>query len=395
MFRGTRSLVGLDVNATRLRAVAGAAGAAQLVPLEDEHTDLPLAVSLEGGVAAAGRAGLRLCRRLPHLACVNFLPDLGEPRTWEAGRTRLTAEAALALALEQARPALRRADAVALALPAYLTPEQVGIAGAVAQKAGLPVIGSVASPLAIALAGHAEQPWTGPALVVHADDHALTWAVVVVEDREARLIAAQPLPGLGLLSWKDHLLAAVCDRCVRAFRHDPRDSAPAEQALYDQLDGLLDAAWHGREAEVLLETPQRARKVIVSPATVGALCTSLVRQSVQGLAPLLAVLGARPQVARIVLTGAAARLPGLGAALEGRPAPQPLPDGQGDLFLVLTPEAVARAAHDLAGAFSRGAIAPGHVEAAPLPARRGTVAGLPHLQFQDREYVLHRRAAPP
>ncbi len=392
MSRGTRSLIGLDVNATRLRAVAGPPGAAQLVPLEDGHADLPLAVSLQGGCPDVGRAGLRLCRRLPHLACVNFLPDLGEPRTWEAGRTRLTAEDALALAFDRVRPAARRAGAVALALPAYLGPEQVGIALTLAQKAGLRVTGSLPSPLAVALAGHAEQPWTGPALVVHADDHALTWAVAVVEEREARLVAAQPLPGLGLLAWKDHLLGAICDRCVQAFRHDPRDSAPAEQALYEQLDGLLDAAWHGREAPLLLEMSQRAHKLIVSPATVGALCASLVHQAVGGLVPLLAVLGARPQVARIVLTGAAARLPGLGAALEGRPAPQPLPDGDGELFQVLTPEAVARAAHDLAESFCRGEVEPGHVESAPLPAPRGTASGLPRLQFQGREYVLHGRS---
>jgi hypothetical protein len=85
MFRDAgQTLIGLDLNATRARAVGGPAPAPQGLPLDDRHGDLPAAVSLEGRSPEAGRAGVSACRRLPHLACVSFLPHLGEPRRWGA-----------------------------------------------------------------------------------------------------------------------------------------------------------------------------------------------------------------------------------------------------------------------------------------------------------------------
>ena len=47
-------------------------------------------------------------------------------------------------------------------------------------------------------------------------------------------------PRLAVKAWKDKLLDAVSDRCVRLCRRDPRDSAEAEQSLFEQLDDSLD-----------------------------------------------------------------------------------------------------------------------------------------------------------
>src|SRR5262245_43384455 len=132
------TLVGLDLNATRARAVAGQADALpQPLLLEAEHGDLPLALSLEGRHPQVGRAGMGLCRRLPHLACVDFLAALGEPRTWTAGRHRLDAARALTLVLERLQPACAQAKGVVLALPPYLTRAQVGLLLPLATKARL------------------------------------------------------------------------------------------------------------------------------------------------------------------------------------------------------------------------------------------------------------------
>ena len=126
-----------------------------------------------------------------------------------------------------------------IAMPTYLSAEQVASLVKLAGKARLPVCGWVAAPLAVTLTAYAEQPWAGPALVVDADEHALTWAAVAVEFGQARVLDAQALPHLGMRLWKERLLNAVADRCVRQSRRDPRDSAAAEQSLYDQLDGVL------------------------------------------------------------------------------------------------------------------------------------------------------------
>src|SRR5207244_7837940 len=119
------TLVGLDLNATRARAVAGQADAlASALLLEEGHSELPLALSLEGRHPQVGRAGIRLCRRLPHLACVDFLAALGEPREWVAGRHRLDAAKALSAVLERLQLACAEAKGVVLALPSYLSRAQ-------------------------------------------------------------------------------------------------------------------------------------------------------------------------------------------------------------------------------------------------------------------------------
>ena len=90
------TLIGLDLNATRVRAIqgeqSGSGPHAPLgLPLEGNHRELPLAVSLEERQPRVGRAGAALCRRSPHLACLNFLPYLGDDRRWDSGRHRLDA----------------------------------------------------------------------------------------------------------------------------------------------------------------------------------------------------------------------------------------------------------------------------------------------------------------
>ena len=87
----TGAVVGLDLTAGRARAVYGpAAGATpRVLPLDDPHADLPLAISLEHRPAVVGRAGAGLVRRLPHLVCRDYLPALGQTREWRGGRHKL------------------------------------------------------------------------------------------------------------------------------------------------------------------------------------------------------------------------------------------------------------------------------------------------------------------
>ena len=94
-------LIGLDLNATRARAVCGpTAQAAAPLSLEGADFELPVAVSLEERVPAVGHAGAALCRRQPDLACLDFLAQLGTGRVWSAGRLRIDAAGALALVFD-------------------------------------------------------------------------------------------------------------------------------------------------------------------------------------------------------------------------------------------------------------------------------------------------------
>jgi hypothetical protein len=404
--RGDQVLIGLDMNSSRARAVCGPPDRAPgPLFLDGEHDTLPLALSLEGRYPEVGRPGLALCRRSPHLACSNFLAHLETPRQWVTDRHRLDAGQALALVLGRLQPACAGKGGLVLAVPAYLSLGQVQVLAAAAHRARLPVLGSVAAPLASAVAAYAEHPWQGAAVLVDVDDHALTLLTVRAVHEQAQLQGARILPQLNLRVWKDRLLAAVADRCVRQSRRDPRDSAPAEQALYDQLEDLLDACREGRRSELAVRSAHWYQNLILQPEEPVQFCTLLTRAVVDALEGVR--MAAKPDVVpqAVFLTASAGRLPGVAAALQEclhdlseQPAPA---EGGGDQpwpavyhppqVAVLPVDAAARAAHALAVQFLHRELPPGHLDLrVPLPPAEPLEAGPPRLHFSGRDYPLNR-----
>ncbi|HXG12212.1 MAG TPA: FHA domain-containing protein [Gemmataceae bacterium] len=403
--RSERNLIGLDVNASRVRAVGGTAGLPQALPLDDGSGELPLALSLEGRHPEVGLAGVRLCRRLPHLACLNFLPHLGTPRQWSAGRHRLDAAQAVSLVLERLPSACVRAEGLALAMPAYLSDTQLRLLTDLAKKARLRVLGSVPSPLAIALTAYAEQPWPGPAIVLDADVHALTVAGVSTEEGWLRLVDAQTLPELGVAVWKERLLNAVADRCIRQSRRDLRDSALAEQSVYEQLDNALDACQRGQMVELTIQTEHWFQNLILHPEDLAGFCTPLVRKAVEAVQQTGAALAPRAAPRVVLLSASAGRLPGLAAALEAEveeAMAESADDSEedfGEALLddgvawsagvhILGPDAAAQAALDVAAQALRGDLPCGHQDAAPLPAQQPPDAGPARLRFRGKDHLL-------
>ncbi len=102
------SVVGLELNATRVRAVYGTGqGAPVGLNLEDDRRELPLAISLADRSPVVGTAGAALRRKAPHLACIDFLSVLGQNRQWVGNRRRLDAAGALSLVFEPPLPNFR------------------------------------------------------------------------------------------------------------------------------------------------------------------------------------------------------------------------------------------------------------------------------------------------
>jgi hypothetical protein len=399
-------LIGLDLNATRARAASGVgAESGRPLPLDGSHMELPVAISLEGRRPEVGRAGVALCRQSPHLVCLDFLASLDTPRQWVAGRHRLDAAAALALVCDRLRPACAGVQGLALALPSYLSPAQVTQLAQVTARARLPVLGSVTAPLAAVLAAHSLQPFSGPAVVLDVDDHCLTLNSVVVDDDQARVHGEQHLPRLALPAWKHCVLDGVAERCVRHSRRDPRDSAPAEQSLYDQLDEAFEACRQGRMVEVAIQAAQWFQGLVLQPAEILAWCAKPVRQTLDAVRQLCEE-SAFQAPGRVVLTDAASRLPGLAAALQAWVEEQPAepeapatedfgedllesPGGPGSV-VSLPADAVAGAAHDLAVRFHRGELGHSHLSAAaPVVVAVQVDAGPARLHFCDRDYPLH------
>jgi hypothetical protein len=392
-------LAGLDLNATRLRAVQGSAGAPpRPLALDGAHRDLPVALSLEGRHPEVGRPGLALCRRLPHLACLNILPYLGDRREWIAGRHRLDAARALTLVFERVQPALAGARGLALAVPGYVTAAQVAALAPLLEKLKILALGSITAPLAAALAAYREQPWLGPALVLDADDQALTLTLLTADEEQARVLAEKTLPGLDLRAWTEGVLNAVADRCVRHSRRDPRDSATTEQSLYEQIETGLDVWRQGQMVELVIQASSWFQNLILRPEEIAAFCGRLARQTTDGIQSLVAQMEHEPP-RRLIVTDAVARLPGLVPALHryaGEPAVRAVPpaeleseDGGSGHVVLLAADAVSGMAYELADRFHSGDLPRTHLDAvAPLPVPQPVAEGPARLHFRGQDHPL-------
>jgi hypothetical protein len=416
------TLFGLDLNASRARAVGAALGEFPLtVPLDPPEAELPLWISLEQRTPAVGRAGLRVCRRLPHRVGHGFLPALGQPddtgRQWLQGPHRLDGEDALELVLRQAQPALRAGRGVVLAVPDYLSVPQIELLHALAARAGLPVLGSLSVALANALAAFAEQAWFGTVVVLDADEHALTVTALQDANGNAHLLARAVLPALGLGAWNARLLNALADCCILQSRRDPRDCPAAEQSLFDQLEGIIDACRQGRMESVVFQTEHWFQNVVLQPEQTVAFCAPLVQQVLLELTRLFRLSWPKGPPRVLLLTAAVGRLPGLVPALQacmdswerssipekstGLAAEEDFgegllgADGPGEpqAVVVLSPDAAARGAHTIAAHFQRGDLPHRHLDVvAPLPLPQPPDAGPARLQYQGQDFLLRERA---
>jgi hypothetical protein len=352
--------VGLDLTASRVRAEAVASKSRALV-LDEPDAELLLFISGERRSLEVGRAGFAACRRLPHLVCSNFLPSLGHPREWKLGRHALAAEAALGAAFDKIRkPVTAETDAIALALPAYLAPAQVARVTAAAGRSRLPLKGTAVGALALAadrahtiLAGKPAAPaapeadWVvplrpaaggpGALVVIDADEFALSAALLSVEEDVVRMVGSAVWPRLALKAWKDRLLDAVADRCVRLCRRDPRDSAEAEQALFEQLDEAIDRARAGQRMSLSVRTAHWFQDVMQQPEEFEAHCAALARLAGDSVRDFANGIGLAEPPRAVWLTDAAGRLPGLVRAVHANTP-------EGTAVEVLPPGAVAAAA---------------------------------------------------
>src|SRR5207237_5779359 len=140
-------------------------------------------------------------------------------------------------------------------------------------------------------------------------------------------------------AWKDRLLDAISDRCVRLCRRDPRDSADAEQALYEQLDDATDHARTGQRVGLTVRTDRWFQDVTLSPEEFDGYCAALARGAAESVRDLVAVDGSGLALPprTVWLTHEAGRLPGLARAIFEN-------THEGTTVEVLPPAAVAQAA---------------------------------------------------
>jgi hypothetical protein len=398
-------LVALDLNATRVQAVVDSGAGPRFYPLDEGRDELPMAISLEERRPEVGGTALAIRRKAPHLVCLDFLSRLGTNHSWKAGRHHLDPSQALALVFDALQPACAGAKGVVLTLPGYMSEAQTIKVLKLAEKARWNVLASIGAPMAAVLAAQMTQPpWSSLTFVLDVDEHALTWSAVSCDGGRGHLKAVQVQPRLGIAAWKGRLLDSVADRCVCQSRRDPRDSAAAEQDLYDQLDGALDLCASGQMADLVIQTPNWCQNLIWRPDEPALACAALSAQSLDDLRLLEERHGSPTHV---VVTASAARLPGLIALLR-EALWQPLPEekepldpdsdfGEGLMqdapsgpitITVLEPDSVALAAFALAERIDQGELPRGPVQAVPLPAPQGADAGPARLHYEGHDYPL-------
>jgi len=374
-----RGCLGIDLDASRARAATGSSTRNRTHLLDDPHPDLPLAVSLEKRSLEIGRSGDNLRRRLPHLACFGYLPLLGQPHEWKGGRHQIDAGAALSLAFDRLRASTGHFDHLYLGLPAYLSLPQIAKLTAIAAASRFPLNGTACSALALAAdranalvnnlpteVGAAEDgivrlhpagvaPLPVDALVVDADDHAITGSLIRIEADHVRLLGLTVLARLSARIWKDRLLDSISDRCVRVCRRDPRDSAEAEQLLFDQIDGCLDRIRAGQRVVLTVRSAHWYQDLELQPDDIELSCASMTRQAVDGIRDLVQS-GLSPEPPRAIwLTYEAGRLPGLARSLHQHMS-------ECTSVGVLRPEAVAAAVANLGERWSAGELPNTHLD---------------------------------
>lgn len=404
------TLVGLDLNASRARAVQGPLGAyPSPVPLAEGGGDYSVALSLENRQVEVGRAGDRLRRRAPHLLCDGFMPVLGETRRWKAGRHDLDALQAMELFWRSLARPLGAGRELVVALPGYLNRWQADQVRRLGEKGGLQPLGSLPGPLAAALAAYAERHWSSNVVIVDLDDHALGISRVENRDNQGYLGAVHFLPQLGWRVWREKMLNALADCCVLQTRRDPRDNPEAEQALYEQIGPVLDAWAQGKPTALAANAGSWFQNVVITPEETLAFTSRLVQQAVREMQRFLAAIKQHPQA--VILTHEAARLPGLkkGLAqiLEGSTTPvstanrAPSEDDFGINLLrdsgedrcpliPLGPAALASAAHGLVGCFQMKDLPRSHLEqSAPLPLPWPAEIPSAVLSYQGRTFHLN------
>ena len=378
-------VIGLDLTSSRARAVSVGGGKVRVVVLEDPSEEMPMFLACEKRTPEIGRAAYGLIRKMPHAVGSNFLPAVGQPREIRAGKYSFTPDALVELAFSRLRvPIAAESDSVALVLPAYLAPNQVTRAVELATRARFPLNGTAAAPMAVAahraailLAGKpqatqdktAQSGWVvpmrpvasgpGSVLILDADEFALSASAVMVERDNAKLLASAIWPRIAVKAWKDKLLDSVSDRCVRLCRRDPRDSAEAEQSLFEQLDDALDRARAGQRVSLTIRTAHWYQDLLLQPDELEGYCSSLAQSGAEAVREMIASLPAPPRA--VWLTHSAGRLPGLGLAIH-----QATPEGTA--VEVLPVGAVAHAAAALAPRWLSADLPRTHLDASiPFP----------------------------
>lgn len=218
------------------------------------------------------------------------------------------------------------ADGLVLAIPAYMTADNLGLLLGIAGELKLPVIAMVDAAVAATRREYRN------AVPVHIDISLHTTTLTrLAQPGHVQLDRAEVIDDCGIYALSDTWLNAIAEAFVQQSRFDPLHTAETEQMLFDRLAGwLAEAASHDRISMALEYGGIGHEAEIESLALIGAAAPYYQR-----IASKLRALFRAEETPAIQVTDRTGRLPGLADMLKARVG--------GEVF-VLEPGATAHGA---------------------------------------------------
>lgn len=213
-----------------------------------------------------------------------------------------------------------------VAVPGYMSAENLGLFLGIARELGLPVSALVDSAVA------ATRRQYGGAVPVHVDLslHRAT-LTRLAQPEMVQVDRTEVIDDVGLGSLSDIWLKTIAETFVQQSRFDPLHKAETEQMLLNQLSSWVDSASrHGKVVMEMQSGETSYQAEIESLALIGAAAPAY-----QQIASRLRALFRAEDVPALQVTDRVARLPGLVDMLEAKVG--------GEVF-VLEPGATARGA---------------------------------------------------
>lgn len=335
---------------------------------------------LEDGRLLTGDAAYAQARLKPRLINNAYWNSLSTEPLADSRFRHLSAADLVSRQVEQMWLRIRdRGDRLVVAVPSYMTAEQLGLFLGIAGELGVPIVGLVDAAVAATRREYRD------AVPVHVDFslHGAMLTRIAQSDR-AQADRTEVLAGSGVLALQDAWVRVIAEAFVRQSRFDPLHTAETEQTLYDSLPGWL-AGMTGR-AKVGMEVEYRGirHEAELDPLELVAAAAPVYH----GIVSTLRALIQADEIPALQLTDRAARMPGLADMLGARVG--------GELFL-LEPGATARGLLVRCRDFAAGAGALSLLrqlpwDRAPVEASGPELARLggrpTHLLFENTAYAI-------
>jgi FHA domain len=272
-----------------------------------------------------GDAAFRQARIKPRRIQNRYWSDLTTEPLADHGTSHLSAADLVSRQLEQLAGA-GVGNELVIAVPAYMSPQQLGLLLGIASELQLPVVALVAAAAAATRREYKD------AVPLHVDIslHSTTLARLA-QPGLAQVEKTDVLDGYGMHALSDAWLRMVSNSFVQQSRFDPLHTAETEQVLINKMAGWLSEAARNERVRLEIDAAGNTYEATIeSLAFIGAAAPVY-----QQIASKLRALFRADEVPALQLTDRVARLPGLAEMLKARLG--------GEVF-ILEPGATARGA---------------------------------------------------